>query len=71
MLWQMYGNRAWDMTRHIVQKTGGDVLIGLAGNFNGGMWFSQALCAQLFWECDKPYDEVLEKVLNRKSLIKV
>lgn len=69
--WQMYGRYAYDMTRHIAAKTGGDTLLGIVGNFNGGMWFSYALCAQILWECDKPYNEIYEKVANRKSITMV
>ena len=69
--WQMYGRYAYDMTRHIAEKTGGDTLLGIVGNFNGGIWFSEALCAQILWECDKPYNEIYENVANRKNIITV
>ena len=49
--------------------TGGDVNMNLAGTLSGGIWFPFALTAQLFWDCTIDYDELLERVLKRQSVI--
>ena len=66
--WCTQGKYAFDMARHICEKTNGDMAIGIAGQFAGGLWFSEALCAQILWECDKEYDEIFDKVSKRRCV---
>ncbi len=65
--WLNVGHVAHDMARFIAENGGGDTTMGSCGLFAGGRWFPLALCAQIFWECDKPYEEILEKVMKRLS----
>ena len=69
--WFKNGKDAYDMTRHILKSCNENTLFGVVGNFAGGLWFPEALCAQILWECDKPYDDILYKVSNRRSLSRI
>lgn len=66
--WIQNGLYAYKMTRHIYENCKGNFMVGMAGQLTGGMWFSEALCAQMLWECDKPYKEILDKVSKRASV---
>ncbi len=66
--WIQNGMYAYKMTRHIYENCKGNFMIGMAGQLTGGMWFSETLCAQMLWECDKPYKEILDKVSKRASV---
>ena len=64
--WLKNGRYAYEMTRHIAENE--ETTVGMAGMFAGGIWFSEALCAQILWECDREYDEILDKVSKRRSV---
>jgi len=66
--WLQYGEYAYKMARHIFEYGNQNVTVGMAGQFAGGIWFPEALCAQMLWECDKPYDEIFAKVSKRRSV---
>ena len=66
--WLQYGEYAHKMARHIFEKGDNRVTVGMAGQFAGGLWLPEALCAQILWDCDRPYGEVLDKVLKRRCV---
>ena len=66
--WIKNGRYAYDMTKYIVAKERKDVTLGMAGQFAGGRWFSQALCAEIIYNCDRPYEEIFSKVSARHSV---
>ena len=65
--WLENGKYAYDMAKHI-HETGKPVTLGMAAQFAGGIWLPEALCAEIFWSCDRPYEEILGKVLRRRSV---
>ncbi len=65
--WMKNGAYAHRMTRLLTQHDP-NITIGMAGQFAGGIWFAEALCAQLLWECNKPYDEIFDKVAKRRCV---
>ena len=65
--WIQNGKYAYDMAKHIYENKS-NVTVGMAAQLAGGMWFPEALCAQILWECDKPYAEIFDKVLKRRSV---
>lgn len=69
--WYRNGEYAYKMTKHIAKEKKDDVTIGMAGMFAGGLWFSEALCAQIMWECDREYDEIIGKVSKRRCIERV
>ena len=65
--WLENGRYAYDMARHIYE-TGKPVTLGMAGQFAGGIWLPEALCAEFFWSCDRSYEEIFAKVLRRRCI---
>lgn len=63
--WLEHGEEAYELTKSIRDKTGGDINMCLAGMFSGGIWFPTAFCAQMFWNCHEPYPVIRRKVLMR------
>lgn len=63
--WMQNGKYVHSMSRYITQRTGGNVNLNIAGALDGGIWFPEALCAQIMWNCNEDYDKILEKVSKR------
>lgn len=66
--WLNSGKYVYALTKHIVEKTGGNVNINMAGALDGGIWFTEALCAQIMWNCNEDYERILEKVGKRQCV---
>lgn len=66
--WLENGKKAYDMTNLILNRTNGNVNIGIAGQMSGKIWFSNAFCAQLLWNCTDSYENILNKVLRRTNI---
>lgn len=66
--WLQNGEYAYRITKQIFEHGNNCATVGMAGQFAGGIWFPEALCAQIFWECDKPYAEIFDKVSKRRSV---
>ncbi|MBE6749982.1 MAG: hypothetical protein E7560_02320 [Ruminococcaceae bacterium] len=63
--WIENGEYAYELTKHIKEKTNGKANMCLAGMFSGGIWYPTALNAQMFWNCDEDFKDVRRKVINR------
>lgn len=63
--WIESGEYVYQLTKHIREKTGGNVNMCMAGMFSGGIWFPTALCAEMFWNCNDDYFPLRKRVLNR------
>lgn len=63
--WIENGKYAYNLTRHLKEKTGGNMNMCMAGMFSGGIWFPTALCSQMFWNCDDDYSQIRKKILLR------
>lgn len=66
--WLQNGHLAHRIARQILQNSDRPVALGLAGQFAGGIFLPEALGAQILWDADKPYDEILNKVTRRKNI---
>lgn len=67
--WLANGKYAYDMTKLIEETGNGKNSVGIVGQLTNGIWFPAALLSQIMWECDKKsYEEILEKVLKRRSV---
>lgn len=71
-IWRFYsaewvdgGEYAYELTRHIKEKTNGNVNMCMAGMFSGGIWFPTALIAEMYWNCEDDYSTLRKRVLNR------
>lgn len=62
------GRFAYRMIKHVASLGRPDVAMGMAGQFAGGIWLNEAVTAEMLWNCDKPYDEILERVSRRRSV---
>ena len=64
----MNGKYAYDMTCHIRALGNDKLTVGVAGHLSNGIWYPFAMLGQILWECDKPYDEIVEKIMRRTSV---
>lgn len=60
--WLTNGIYAHKMTQYIKSIKGSGSMIGMAAQLAGGIWFPEALCAHIIWNCDKSYDDILTSV---------
>jgi hypothetical protein len=65
------GRYAHDMINHIVSLGRPDVAVGMAGQFTGGIWLNEAIISEMLWNCNKPYEEILERVAKRRCIEEV
>lgn len=63
--WIENGEYAYTLTKHIREKTNGNVNMCMAGMFSGGIWYPTALLSEMFWNCDTDYKTLRKRVLNR------
>ena len=66
--WLMHGERAYALTRLIQSRDGNKGSLNVVGNLNEPIHISTALCAELFWSADEPYETILSRVLSRAWL---
>lgn len=66
--WLSDGKYAYEMVEHIAKISNENAFVGIAGQISGGIWFPPALIGQILWECDKPYDEIINKVISRRCV---
>lgn len=69
--WILNGKYVYEMTKHIYQKECKGLIPGIASQLAGGIWFPEALCAEILWSCDEPYDIIFERVLSKKCITTV
>lgn len=63
--WMQYGNYAKRMLEFIKENALGDVNCCIAGTFDGGIYFPQAVLSQMFRTVDGEYGEIMKKVARR------
>lgn len=63
--WMQYGNYAKRMLEFIKENAIGDVNCNIAGTFDGGIYFPQAVLSQMFRTVDGEYGEIMKKVARR------
>lgn len=66
--WITYGENAVKTARQIYDATDGEVEIGMAGCFDGGMWAAEALCAQIITDPHREYRDVLSHTLAKPGI---
>ena len=66
--WLDHGEEAYDMTNMILEVTGGNVNIGLAGQLAGKIRFATAFPAQMLWDPTESYADILARVMKRDSV---
>ena len=67
--WMQYGAAAQEMTRYIHSlDPEGKVALGMAGMFDDGIWFPEAVTSHMFWNSDGTYEETMREVSARSSV---
>ena len=66
--WIHHGDRALEMIKFIKENKLGEVTLGLAGTFDGGIYLPVALCGQMLRNCEEDYKDVLRRTTKRPSL---
>jgi hypothetical protein len=66
--WMQNGERAREMLRFIGENKVGEVNMCIAGTFDGGIYLPEALCAQMFRNCEEPYADILKKTARRACI---
>lgn len=64
--WLVHGQKAHDMTNRMLALVGGDVNIGMVGQFSGKIYYSFALCAQILWDCTEDFAAIENRVRRRR-----
>lgn len=65
--WYKNGHYALSMAQLIAQNCP-TASIGVAAQLAGGIWFPEALCAQMFWNPDENFSDISEKVSKRRCV---
>jgi len=65
--WMQNGEAAYRMAAHI-RRHGSRVRVGMAGQFSGGVWFAEALCAEIFFNGTRPYEDIFCRVSRRRCV---
>ena len=69
--WLVNGKYVYDITKHIYQNSDRSIIPGVAGQLAGGIWLPEALCAEILWNSDEPYDVILDRVLAKRCITMV
>ena len=63
--WMRHGEFAYRLVRLAQAEEDVPITMNLVGNLVGAIQFPTALCAELFWSADEPYETILDRVLRR------
>lgn len=66
--WLKYGEYATRMAKLIYDISGGKVNVCMAGMFDGGIWFPEAVCSEIFWDPEANFDDLARKVTARECV---
>ncbi|MGN1094125.1 MAG: hypothetical protein ACI4SC_04020 [Candidatus Neoclostridium sp.] len=66
--WVRYGKYAKEIAELIYKTTGGNVELGMAGVFDGGVWLPEAICTELMWDPERDFDDVLFTSMVKNSV---
>ena len=63
------GAYAHRFTSLIYELTKGNVNMCMAGTFDGGTYFPQAVCAEMFWDPEREYPEIMKSAMDKNFVI--
>lgn len=67
--WYKNGHYALDMVR-LIAKADPTATVGMAGQFAGGIWLPEAVCAQMLWNPDEDFYALTERA-SKRSCVKI
>ena len=68
--WRENGKDAHRLTRRICELSEGKAGVGLAAQLSGGIFYSEALAAEMIWDPDASYAEIAERLSERRYITK-
>ena len=67
--WMQYGEAAQRMTQLIHEMDPeGKVALGMAGMFDDGIWFPEAVTSRMFWDASGTYEQTMREVAAHTSV---
>lgn len=66
--WLKNGAYALRAAEKIREISNGKVNLCMAGMFDGGIWFPEAVCSEIFWNQNEDYEEIVQKVAARECV---
>ena len=66
--WSKFGENAHEMLNIIKENKIGDVDLGLAGTYDGGIFLPTALCAEMIRDCSDEFVEIYRRVIARPGV---
>ncbi len=66
--WIEEGSRALQMVKFIKENKISEVDMCIAGTFDGGMYLPFALCAEMYWNCNENFSDMLRRVSRCPSI---
>lgn len=66
--WLKYGKYATRMAKRILEITQGKVNLCMAGMFDGGIWYPEAVCSEIFWNPEAEFDDLSRTVCARECV---
>lgn len=67
--WMRNGDYALQFTKFIHALTNGKVNLCMAGTFDGGTYFPQAVCAEMFWASNREYPDVMKAAMDKNFVV--
>lgn len=67
-VWHELGEIAYDLTRMIQSEGGADIEMNVAAQLNGPIHWPTAMTAELFWQSDRPFAEIIRRA-QRKGFV--
>ena len=63
--WIKNGHYAKRFTEHILEKTGYNINLCMAGLFDNSIYFPEAVCAELFYDPTEDYDDIMKRAIDK------
>ena len=67
--WVKNGHYLHRMINHIVSEYGDGINMCIVGMFSGGIWLPQAVSAEMMWDCNGEYNDILNRVYKRRCIM--
>ena len=66
--WMQYGGYMQRAARYIEEKYGGKVGLGMAGMFDDGIWFPEAVTSSAIWDAQEEFEDNMRKTAAKPSV---
>ncbi len=66
--WINNGKHVYDFTNEVLKMAEEKPEMCIVGQLTDGIWYSEALCAQILWDCTESFEDIVDKVGKRKCV---